>query len=165
MDHDVTKDESSKIDLTNNATSTKVESVVSNETTAAEGVATNKVDKRLIMIVDDDKVMLRAMVNILKDTYRTTVATSAMQALQMLATVKPNLILLDLQMPVCDGVQMFNMLRSNEDTKEIPVIFLTGSADAETVRRVMRLNPAGYILKSTKPNIILEKLHDYFLAW
>lgn len=120
-------------------------------------------ERKLIMIVDDDKVMLRAMVNILKNTYRTVVATSAMQAFQLLANQKPDLILLDLLMPICSGAQMFAMLKADENTKDIPVMFLTGAADSESVKQVMKLNPVGYILKTTSPAIILEKLSDAFL--
>lgn len=123
-----------------------------------------KDERRHILIVDDDPVMLRTMVNILKDTYRTTVAKSGTAAISLLGTQKPDLILLDYLMPVCDGLQTLQMIRSEENTKNIPVFFLTGVSDVENVKNAMALKPEGYILKTTKPEEILKRIGDFFAS-
>lgn len=131
---------------------------------SAKKTEEEKDERRHILIVDDDPVMLRTMVNILKDTYRTTVAKSGTAAISLLGTQKPDLILLDYLMPVCDGLQTLQMIRSEENTKDIPVFFLTGVSDVENVKNAMALKPEGYILKTTKPEEILKRIGDFFAS-
>ncbi|AEB13843.1 response regulator [Treponema succinifaciens] len=122
-----------------------------------------KTDSRKhILIVDDDPVMLRALISILKESYKTTVAKSGTSAISLLGTQKPDLILLDYMMPVCDGIQTLQMIRSEEKTKDIPVFFLTGVSDTESVKSAMSLKPEGYILKSMQPKEILKRIDDFF---
>lgn len=61
-------------------------------------------------------------------------------------------------MPIVDGPQVFQMLRSDPATSAIPVVFLTGVGSREGVTRVMSLKPDGYILKSTPKEELLEFL-------
>ena len=56
------------------------------------------------------------------------------------------------------------MLRSDSDTSSIPVIFLTGKGDKESVMNVMAYKPEGYILKTVEKNELLEKLNDFFMT-
>ncbi|MEE0886116.1 MAG: response regulator [Treponema sp.] len=134
----------------------------SDENSLAQKSEAEKDERRHILIVDDDSVMLRTMVNILKDSYKTTVAKSGTAAISLLGTQKPDLILLDYLMPVCDGLQTLQMIRSEENTKDIPVFFLTGVSDVENVKNAMALKPEGYILKTTKPEEILKRIGDFF---
>ena len=71
-----------------------------------------------------------------------------------------DLILLDYEMPVVDGPQVFQMLRQEPATRNIPVIFLTGVGTREGVERVMALKPDGYVLKSTTKSKLLESLRE-----
>lgn len=119
-------------------------------------------NRKHILVVDDDPVMLRALITILKEFYKTTVAKSGTAAISLLGTQSPDLILLDYMMPVCDGIQTLQMIRSEEKTKEIPVFFLTGVSDTESVKNAMSLKPEGYILKSMKPSEILKRIGDFF---
>ena len=85
-----------------------------------------------------------------------------MQAISFLLKVKEgeevDLILLDYEMPVVDGPQVLQMLRQEEATSKIPVVFLTGNGTKEAVARVMQLKPDGYILKTTRRAELLEYL-------
>ena len=74
----------------------------------------------------------------------------------------PDLILLDYEMPVCDGVQTLKLIRSEKRFKDIPVFFLTGVDDTEKVKLAVELKPEGYILKSTPQNQIIEKIKSFF---
>jgi DNA-binding NarL/FixJ family response regulator len=76
---------------------------------------------------------------------------------------KPDLVLLDYEMPVCNGKQTLEMLRSAKEFAKIPVIFLTGRDDPQLVRELLSLKPAGYLLKYLKPDEIKEKI-DAFCA-
>ncbi len=83
----------------------------------------------------------------LSNTYRVVFATSGPQALAVIAKGRPDLILLDYDMPVCNGTMTMQMLRSEDSTKDIPIIFLTGMADAGHVQEILALRPDGYLLK------------------
>ena len=74
----------------------------------------------------------------------------------------PDLILLDYEMPVTPGPKVMEMLRSESTTKDIPVIFLTGKSDKESVVQVLNLKPEGYILKSVTQNELIEKIAEFF---
>ena len=107
----------------------------------------NFVKKKQILIVDDDAMWLRTAKEWLKEKYEVILATSGTQAMTAIGKKKPDLILLDYEMPVCNGKQVFEMICSDEYTKEIPVVFLTGVSDKEHIEEVLMLKPAGYLLK------------------
>ena len=107
------------------------------------------INKKSILIVDDDPNYMSLIREWLKDSYKVSMATSGLRAMKWLgAENKVDLILLDYEMPVTDGPQVLEMLRSDEETKHIPVIFLTGRGDKESVMSVMSLKPQGYLLKT-----------------
>lgn len=116
----------------------------------------NFVKKKQILIVDDDAMWLRTAKEWLKDKYEVTLATSGTQAMTAIGKKKPDLILLDYEMPVCNGKQVFEMICADEFTKEIPVVFLTGVSDKEHIAEVLMLKPAGYLLKP----VAYQKLVD-----
>ena len=115
-----------------------------------------------ILIVDDDVNYLGLVREWLKNDYKVMMANSGMQAIKLLAKNKVDLILLDYEMPVTSGPQVLEMLRSDEDTSSVPVMFLTGKDDKESVMSVMSLRPDGYILKNIQQGELLERLRDFF---
>ncbi len=119
--------------------------------------------KKSILIVDDDPSYLGIVREWLKDTYKVFMANSGLQAIKWLGKNKADLILLDYEMPVTTGPQVLEMLRSEEETKNIPVIFLTGKDDKESVMAVLELKPEGYFLKSIERKELIEKLENYFM--
>ena len=119
--------------------------------------------KKSILIVDDDAQYLSLVRQWLKDNYRVFVVNSGMQAIKFLAKNKVDLILLDHEMPVTSGPKVLEMLRSENETKDIPVIFLTGKGDKESVMAVVALKPEGYFLKTVRKEELLEKLKEFFL--
>ncbi len=116
--------------------------------------------KKRILIVDDDPSYAGMVREWTKSTYHVDVVTAGMQAITFLLKNHVDLILLDYEMPVVDGPQVFQMLKQEEKTKDIPVVFLTGNGTMEAVSRVMGLKPDGYILKSTTRNNLLKYLND-----
>ena len=66
-------------------------------------------------------------------------------------------------MPVINGKQVLEMIRSEAEFSSIPVIFLTGKNDKESIQQVLGLKPEGYILKSTKPDQIVEMIDEFFM--
>lgn len=86
-----------------------------------------------ILIIDDDPTFLWTIKGCLSDTYSVKVASSGMEGISLLAKEKPDLILLDYEMPVVNGDTVLQMLNGSTETKDIPVIFLTGKDDKATV--------------------------------
>jgi len=116
-----------------------------------------------ILIVDDDPQYLSVVRQWLKDSYRVFMANSGLQAIKYLGKSKVDLILLDHEMPVTSGPQVLEMLRSDPETSSIPVIFLTGKSDKESVMAVVALKPEGYFLKDIKKEELLEKIKEFFI--
>ena len=115
------------------------------------------------LIVDDSLTIRQAMKQLLEEDYAVSVAESGVAAIRTITLDPPDLVLLDYEMPVCDGRQTLEMLRSEEAFADIPVIFLTGRRDTDTMIKVMPLKPAGYLLKNSKP-ADLKKEVDHFFA-
>ena len=119
--------------------------------------------KKSILIVDDDPNYLGVVRDWLKGTYKVSMANSGLQAIKWLGKNKADLILLDHEMPVTSGPQVLEMLRSDSDTASIPVMFLTGKSDKESVMAVLSLRPEGYFLKTIGKDELLQQLQDFFI--
>lgn len=120
------------------------------------------IGKRHILVVDDSGESLRAIKGWLSDRYNVSMVNSAANAIAFLATNKPDLILLDYEMPVCSGPQLLEMIRAESGTSSIPVIFLTSKDDRESVAKVLALKPQGYLLKTLKPDQIVSSIDEFF---
>ncbi len=118
--------------------------------------------KRKILVVDDSATIRHAMKGLLGDGYEIQLAESGVAAIRAISLNRPSLVLLDYEMPVCDGKQTLEMLRSEPSFADIPVIFLTGRSDPEAVRSLLALKPAGYLLKDLKHEDIKKKIDDFF---
>ncbi len=118
--------------------------------------------KPKILIVDDSMTIRQGMKELLCNDYEVALAKSGMSALQSISLDKPDLVLLDYEMPVCDGRQVLQMIRSEEDFVGLPVIFLTGRTDPESVKKVISLKPEGYLSKYLKHDEIKKKIDDFF---
>ena len=118
--------------------------------------------KKKILVVDDSGVALQAMKELLGAKYSVAVAKSGLAAIKSMTLDRPDLVLLDYEMPVCDGRQVLEMFRAEEELADIPVIFLTGRNDVESVRKVLSLKPAGYLFKAMKPDEVLKNIDLFF---
>lgn len=118
--------------------------------------------KKSILLVDDDPTFLKMMKGWLDYFYRVTIVTSGTQALMYLADNKPDLILLDYEMPVTSGPQVLGMIRSETNVDQVPVMFLTGKGDRESIVKVLALKPDGYLLKSLNREQILAAVKEFF---
>ncbi len=127
----------------------------------AEKITEQKKAKE-ILIVDDDTTFLKMMRRWLLGKYQVTVVKSGIQAIKYLTGHRPDLILMDYDMPVTTGSQVLEMIRSEPDSEDIPVIFLTGKADRATVMQVMSLKPQGYLLKSMQQSEIVAAIDRFF---
>ena len=121
-----------------------------------------KQNKKKILVVDDSGTMLRNVKGWLEESYQVTLANSGAMAIKYLATNRPDLVLLDYEMPIVDGKQVLEMIRSENEFSDIPVIFLTNKGDKETILNVMALKPQGYLLKTMEPEMIVKSIDNFF---
>lgn len=115
-------------------------------------------EKKKLLIVDDDGTTLRVLKGMLEHEYDVTIVNSGMNAIKAIGKKRPDLILLDYEMPVCDGRQTLEMLRADEESKNIPVVFLTGVNDRAHIEAVLSLRPAGYLLKPPDKKMIVDTI-------
>lgn len=115
-------------------------------------------DKKQILVVDDSGTALRTMKAMLEGHYEVAVAISGAQAMTSIGKKRPDLILLDYEMPICDGRMTLEMIRADEELKDIPVIFLTAINDRANIEAVLRLKPAGYFLKPAEKDKLLAEI-------
>ncbi len=128
-----------------------------------EGEAVDKLKEfKSILIVDDDATALRSMKNLLATHYKILVANSGMNAITILAKNKVDLILLDFEMPIVNGPKVLEMIRSDPNTSNIPVMFLTAKGDKRSIMEVLRFKPEKYLLKTMLPKDVLESIDDFF---
>ncbi len=118
--------------------------------------------RKSILIVDDDVSYMSMIMDWLKDKYRVSLANSGMQAITWLAKNHADLILLDYEMPITTGPQVLEMIRSDASTADIPVMFLTGKGDKESIMKVLALKPVGYQLKTIERNELRKNIENFF---
>lgn len=118
--------------------------------------------KKKLLVVDDSEVIRLALRELFNKDYEVLLADSGMAAIRSITLDRPDLILLDYDMPVCDGSQVLAMIRSEKGFADIPVIFLTGRTDKESIQKVLALKPEGYLVKSLPPVEIKKEIDKYF---
>lgn len=118
--------------------------------------------KQKMLIVDDSITIRQGMKRLLQTDYEVSMASSGASAIRAITLDRPDLILLDYEMPVCNGRHVLEMLRTEEEFADIPVIFLTSRDDKESINEVLKLKPNGYLLKTLRPAQIKERIDKYF---
>lgn len=112
--------------------------------------------KRHILVVDDDPTMLRTIKMYLEERFVVATAPSGKFALKFLSQKKTDLVLLDYEMPEMSGRDVFQQIKDNEATCNIPVVFLTGISDTSKIKSVLSMQPQGYLLKP----VDYDRLHQ-----
>jgi len=114
-----------------------------------------------VLVVDDDVMNLRMAEFILQqEGYRIFKAESGMECLNYLKDNRPDLILLDIEMPVMNGIKTLEIIKENPDFDEIPVMFLTAAADVETVVEAGVLGVVDYIKKPFFPDELVKRVKN-----
>jgi len=122
-------------------------------------------NKPTILVVDDTPDNLSLVSNLLKKDYRVRVAISGEKALKIaFSEAPPDLILLDVMMPLMDGYEVCQQLRSHASTLRIPVIFLTAKSEVEDERKGLSLGASDYITKPISPPILEARVKTHLVA-
>lgn len=118
--------------------------------------------KKKILVVDDSDFMRTTLLQLLGDDYDVLTADSGISAIRSITLVRPDLVLLDYEMPVCSGSQVLEMIRSEKDFTDIPVIFLTCRRDKQSVQKAISLKPEGYLSKSLSAESVKREIDRFF---
>ena len=112
-----------------------------------------------ILVVDDEPYLAEMMANRLEaNRYTVVTALSGRDALDQVAKVKPDLILLDILMPDMDGYQILRRLKEDPKTQSLPVIMLTVKKWSEDIKKAMESGASDYIVKPFSPAEVLKKI-------
>lgn len=124
-------------------------------------------DKKLILLVDDDPDFVEAVRVIVENGgYDVEVAYDGQEGLEAVAERKPDLIVLDVMMPVMNGHEACAKLKGDKETAEIPIILLTAVADRVTTstythRDMLESEAEDYMPKPVEPNELLERIKSW----
>ena len=118
--------------------------------------------RKSILLVDDDILFLKMTMKWLSEYYDVSLAKSGEQVLSYLTSNAPDLIMLDYNMPNMSGAQVMQEIRSKAPCPDVPIMFLTGRTDKDTIEEVMALKPQGYIPKASAQSEILKAINDLF---
>ena len=113
--------------------------------------------KQTILIVDDTETNIDILLELLSE-YDIAVATDGQSALEIVDDEKPNLILLDIMMPEMDGYEVCQRLKEREETKDIPVVFITAKTDEDSIEKAYSIGAMDYVTKPFKPRELLAKV-------
>ena len=116
-----------------------------------------------LLIVDDTPDNIKILMETLKDEYKIVAATSGARALEVAASKehRPDLILLDIMMPGIDGYEVCRQLKENDNTRNIPVIFVTAVSEVMDETKGFRLGAVDYITKPFHPPIVKARVQAH----
>ncbi|KPA12597.1 chemotaxis protein CheY [Candidatus Magnetomorum sp. HK-1] len=119
-------------------------------------------NKQKILIVDDTPVNIRVLVEVLKNEYKLSIATNGKVALNYAQDENPpDLILLDIMMPELDGYEVCKLLKSEEHTRGIPIIFITAMSEEKNETLGLELGAVDYIVKPINPRIVQARVKTH----
>jgi putative two-component system response regulator len=120
-----------------------------------------------ILVVDDNLSILKQISAFLANDYEISLAKSGILALQICTKEKPDLILLDIEMPDMDGFDVISRIKSNPYLDRIPVIFLTANLDAGTEIKALESGARDFITKPVERSILIHRieLHLRFVSF
>ncbi|MCL2276578.1 MAG: response regulator [Treponema sp.] len=118
-------------------------------------------NKKLIMLVDDSPANLRIGKNLLADKYIVATIPSAAKLFSLIEHNTPSLILLDVDMPEMNGYEAIKILKDSENTKNIPVIFLTAHTEHAAEEKAFSLGAAAFISKPFHKEYLLDCIEEH----
>jgi putative two-component system response regulator len=117
-----------------------------------------------LILVDDNLSNLRVGKNVLSKKYEVYTAPSATKLFDLLQDINPAMILLDIEMPGMNGYEAIKLLKAKEETRDIPVIFLTGKTDTDNELEGLDLGAIDYITKPFQPTLLLKRIEVHLLV-
>lgn len=113
-----------------------------------------------VLLVEDSKVVQQMYRNkLVLEQFIVVTADNGMEAIKRIAEDKPDIILLDLMMPIMDGYKVLQVIKSDPKLSNIPVLVFSAKGQPEEVEKAINLGASGYVVKATtKPNEVIEQI-------
>ncbi len=119
-------------------------------------------EKKEILIVDDDRVILRTLEKILLDAgYSVTPLSLGREAVKIAKDRSPDLIILDIMMPDMDGGDVAHVLKNDAETRDIPIIFLSSLVTKREEQSSSRKHGLYFLAKPINRNELLKRIREY----
>ncbi len=120
------------------------QTITSNLTDNAKGSPS---DRPKILVVDDDPVVRRIVLELLNNRYTVILASTGVQLPDLLQRHQPNLVILDVMLPWVNGFELCRIIKTHEQGQETPVLFLTSCKEKEDLMTGREVGAAGYLTK------------------
>jgi CheY-like chemotaxis protein len=124
---------------------------------------TNTRNKKTILVVDDMPENIDVLAGILNSDYIVKAVTNGKMALQIASSNPPDLIFLDVMMPEMDGREVLKLLKSNERTRRIPVVLVSGKEKSDILSDTNRHDVATYLNKPLAPDEVMKTVRRFIL--
>ena len=116
----------------------------------------------VVLIVDDDPRSMKLTYDLLNVFgFTTLAATNGIQAVEMAKNYKPDLILMDIQLPVMDGLSATRLIKADKTTRDIPIVAATAYAMKEDEEKVIQAGCDGYVTKPIDIQVLLKTVEKY----
>lgn len=122
-------------------------------------------ERPTVLVVDDNRLNIDLLVDVLKDDYKLLVALNGVTALEIIEGTLPDIILLDIMMPEMDGYEVCRRLKSDERSAQVPVIFITAKSQTEDEAKGLALGAVDYITKPVNPAIVLARIKTHLALY
>jgi len=122
---------------------------------------TIELEKQTILIVDDETTNIKILHEILQNDYNVIFSTQGDRAIELAASKKPDLILLDIIMPGMDGYAVCKEIKKNPDTQDIPIIFITIKDQSDSETKGFELGAVDYIAKPVVPSVVKARVRTH----
>jgi len=120
-----------------------------------------KHDKKILVVDDEPDILKVVTFRVKKLEYEVVTATNGQEALDLIQKEEPDLILLDIELPVMNGYEVCQRVKTNEKLKHIPIIFLTASSASKIAEKVKELNADDYLIKPFDSEELLKKIKNF----
>lgn len=115
-------------------------------------------EKLKILLVDDEPIIIDTMGSYLGTEYKTLVATDGKKAYEMAKKQTPDIIVMDITMPIMDGLEAGKLLKADPETQDIPIIYSTAHGESAQVIEALRIGAADFLQKPLTKEILLSRL-------
>jgi len=122
------------------------------------------IEQAKVLVVDDEKTNRLLLAEVLKDDYRVILAKDGEMALALAARHAPDIVLLDVVMPGMDGYHVLRRLKQRDETRHMPVIFISALDSVEDEEKGLLLGAADYIAKPFHPPIVRARIRNHVQA-
>jgi len=119
--------------------------------------------KLLILAVDDSPIVLQSVSSILSGRYKVFTLPKPAELEKVLQKLTPDLFLLDYKMPEVSGFELVPIIRSYEEHKDTPIIFLTSTGSMDNVTAAITLGASDYVVKPFNPVVLREKIAKHIV--